>query len=69
MKIDKLFRQMEKLFFTPNDEKAKNELRLKLLDKMKETKEEIKLVSNEEEKEALKDKMKVLKKFLKQVKE
>lgn len=69
MKIDKLFRQMEKLFFTPNDEKAKNELRLKLLDKMKETKEEIKLASNEGEKEALKDKMKVLKKFLKQVKE
>lgn len=69
MKIDKLFRQMEKLFFTPNDEKVKNELRLKLLDKMKETKEEIKLASNEEEKEALKDKIKVLKKFLKQVKE
>ncbi len=67
MKIDKIFKGIEKLFFSVNDEKKQEKIKEKLLKKIEETKQELKDASSAEEQENLKDKLYILKKLLERV--
>ncbi|MGE4419286.1 MAG: hypothetical protein AB7D38_05575 [Sulfurimonas sp.] len=68
MKIDKVFKGIEKLFFSEiNDEKKQEKLREKLHEKIEQTKKEIKSVSDEEEVQNLRAKLYILKKLLERV--
>jgi hypothetical protein len=68
MKIDKVFKGIEKLFFSEiNDEKKQQMLKEKLFEKIEQTKKEIKESSNEEEQQDLKAKLYILKKLLDRV--
>ena len=68
MKIDKVFKGIEKLFFSDIDDKQKKEkLKEKLLKKIEQTKKEIKNSSSNEEAGDLKDKLYILKKLLERV--
>ncbi|PLY13708.1 hypothetical protein CVO_09090 [Sulfurimonas sp. CVO] len=68
MKIDKVFKGIEKLFFSEiNDEKKQQMLKEKLFEKIEQTKKEIKESSNEEELQDLKAKLYILKKLLDRV--
>ncbi len=68
MKISKVLKGIDKLFFgKPNDKKKQKKLEEKLLKKIWQTKEEILLASNDEKKQDLKDKLSILEKLLKRV--
>ncbi len=68
MKIDKVFKGIEKLFFSDiNDKEKQEEIKNKLLEKIEQTKKEIKESSNEEELQDLKAKLYILKKLLERV--
>lgn len=67
MKIDKLFKGIEKLFFSEYGEKKQEKLKDKLLKKITKTKKELRDASKEEDKENLKDKLYILKKLLERV--
>ena len=67
MKIDKLFKGIEELFFSANGEKKRERLKEKLLKKIAKTKKELKLALKNEDKKSLKDKLYILKKLLKRV--
>ncbi|MDD2652873.1 MAG: hypothetical protein PHX44_07470 [Sulfurimonas sp.] len=67
MKISKVLEGIEKLFFSVNDDKKQEKLKEKLLDKIEETKKELKDASSAEEQENLKDKLYILKKLLDRV--
>lgn len=68
MKISKVFKGIEKLFFSEaTDEKKQEKLREKLLKKIEQTKEEIKNAGNDEEAQDLKAKLYILKKLLERV--
>lgn len=68
MKIDKIFKGIEKLFFTEiDDEKKKEKVKKKLLDKIEATKKEMKEAKNDEEAHDLKAKLYILKKLLERV--
>jgi hypothetical protein len=68
MKIDKVFKGIEKLFFSEiNDEKKQEKLREKLHEKIEQTKKEIKSASDEEEVQNLRAKLYILKKLLERV--
>lgn len=67
MKIDKVFKGIEKLFFSDlGDKQKKEELKEKLLKKIEQTKKEIK-ESPADEQSDLKDKLYILKKLLDRV--
>ncbi|NLC28248.1 MAG: hypothetical protein GX780_05685 [Campylobacteraceae bacterium] len=68
MKIDKLFKSIEKLFFSQDDQEKQEELREKLIDKIEATRQELSVCLEKEKKDALKDKLYILKKLLKRVK-
>lgn len=68
MKIDKVFKGIEKLFFSEiNDEKKQEKLREKLHEKIEQTKKEIKSASSDEEAGDLRAKLYILKKLLERV--
>lgn len=68
MKINKVFKGIEKLFFSEfTDEKKQEKLKEKLLKKIEQTKEEIKNTDNDEETQDLKAKLYILKKLLERV--
>lgn len=68
MKIGKVLKGIDKLFFgKPNDKKKQKKLKEKLLKKIEQIKEEIMTTSNDEKKQDLKDKLSILEKFLKRV--
>ncbi|MDY0195138.1 MAG: hypothetical protein RBR33_03635 [Sulfurovaceae bacterium] len=68
MKIGKVLKGIDKLFFSKsNDKKKQKKLKEKLLKKIEQIKEEIMTTSNDEKKQDLKDKLSILEKFLKRV--
>ncbi|MEK6658999.1 MAG: hypothetical protein AABY36_04900 [Campylobacterota bacterium] len=68
MKINKVFKGIEKLFFSEvTDEKKQEKLKEKLLKKIEQTKAEIKNADNDEETQDLKAKLYILKKLLERV--
>lgn len=68
MKISKVFKGIEKLFFSEaTDEKKQEKLREKLLEKIEQTKKEIENADNDEEAQDLKAKLYILKKLLERV--
>lgn len=67
MKIDKIFKGIEKLFFSVNGEKKRDKLKDKLQKKITKTKKELKDTSSNDERENLKDKLYILKKLLQRV--
>lgn len=69
MKIDKVFKGIEKLFFSEiDDEKKREKLKEKLLEKIEQTRKKIKSKeASEEEVKDLKDKLYILKKLLERV--
>lgn len=67
MKINKIFKGIEKLFFREiDDEKKKQKLKEKLLDKIEDTKKKIKKAKDEEEHD-LRAKLYILKKLLERI--
>ncbi len=67
MKIDKIFKGIEKLFFSVNGEKKQEKLKENLQKKITKTKKELKNASTPEERENIKDKLYILKKLLQRV--
>lgn len=68
MKINKVFEGIEKLFFSDiNDKEKQQKIKDKLLEKIEQTKKEIKESSEEEELQDLKAKLYILKKLLDRV--
>lgn len=68
MKINKVFKGIEKLFFSEvEDEKKQEKLREKLHEKIEQTKKEIKSAQDDDEIEDLKAKLYILKKLLERV--
>jgi len=68
MKISKVFEGIEKLFFNKNnDEKKQEKIKKKLLEKIEQTRKEIKDASTDEEERELGAKLYILKKLLERV--
>ena len=68
MKIGKVLKEIDKLFFgKENDKKKQKKLKEKLLKKIEQTQEKIDVVTSDEEKQDLKDKLYILQKFLEKV--
>ncbi len=68
MKISKVFKGIEKLFFSEaTDEKKQEKLKEKLLEKIEQTKEEIREAGTDEQLQDLKAKLYILKKLLERV--
>lgn len=65
MKINKVFKGIEKLFFSDiTDEKKKQKIKEKLLQKIEQTRKETRNATTDEEKQNLKAKYYILKKLL-----